>query len=100
MNDVGSTGQCLQNLKDLTGTWPPMRVGGTTQYVLQILLRKVEPYKTILIIKRDRATYDPASSQQVTYTVSDPSQAPSSLTFGPSFMDLAAQYSGAVIMGM
>lgn len=31
-NDVPSTQQCLANLKDLTGQWPPMRVGGTTQW--------------------------------------------------------------------
>ncbi|KAM5387014.1 hypothetical protein ACJZ2D_000307 [Fusarium nematophilum] len=79
MNDVASTLTCLQNLKDLTGTWPPMRIGGTTQ---------------------DRATYDPSSTNAVTYTVSDPKDAPASLTFGPSFMTLAAQYGGKVILGL
>lgn len=34
MSNVASTMTCLQNLKDLTGTWPPMRIGGTTQCVL------------------------------------------------------------------
>ena len=36
----------------------------------------------------------------MTYTVSDPKDAPASLTFGPSFMSLAAQYSGKVILGL
>lgn len=31
MNDVEATKTCLQNLKELTGTWPPIRIGGTTQ---------------------------------------------------------------------
>ncbi|KAE8404908.1 hypothetical protein BDV37DRAFT_282440 [Aspergillus pseudonomiae] len=79
MNDVDATKTCLQNLKELTGTWPPLRIGGTTQ---------------------DRATYDASSSSAVTYTVSDPADAPSSLTFGPPFMSLAASYGGQVIVGL
>ncbi|KAF7624863.1 hypothetical protein F9C07_2154790 [Aspergillus flavus] len=79
MNDVEATKTCLQNLKELTGTWPPIRIGGTTQ---------------------DRATYDASSSSAVTYTVSDPADAPSSLTFGPPFISLAADYDGQVIIGL
>ncbi|KAE8372411.1 hypothetical protein BDV26DRAFT_100337 [Aspergillus bertholletiae] len=79
MNDVAATKTCLQNLKELTGTWPPMRIGGTTQ---------------------DRATYDASSSDAVTYSVSDPADAPSSLTFGPPFMSLAASYGGQIIVGL
>ncbi|GAB1193953.1 hypothetical protein APSETT444_003190 [Aspergillus pseudonomiae] len=48
----------------------------------------------------DRATYDASSSSAVTYTVSDPADAPSSLTFGPPFMSLAASYGGQVIVGL
>ncbi|KAF6513298.1 hypothetical protein HZS61_006623 [Fusarium oxysporum f. sp. conglutinans] len=77
-NDVPSTSTCLQNLKDLSGTWPPIRIGGTTQ---------------------DRATYDASSSQQVTYTVANAGDAPSTLTFGPSFMSLAGTYDGKVTIG-
>jgi hypothetical protein len=33
MNDVAATTTCLQNFKALTGVWPPLRIGGTTQYV-------------------------------------------------------------------
>lgn len=49
---------------------------------------------------RDRATYDPSSSNAVTYTVSDPKDAPASLTYGPSFISLAAQYAGSVVFGL
>jgi len=49
---------------------------------------------------RDRATYDPSSNEAVTYTVSDPDDAPATLTFGPSFVSLAAQYAGSVILGL
>ncbi|KAJ4251068.1 hypothetical protein NW762_011719 [Fusarium torreyae] len=77
-NDVPSTTTCLENLKDLSGTWPPIRIGGTTQ---------------------DRSTYDASSSQQVTYTVANPGDAPSTLTFGPSFMSLAGTYDGKVTIG-
>ncbi|KAE8336550.1 hypothetical protein BDV24DRAFT_178432 [Aspergillus arachidicola] len=48
----------------------------------------------------DRATYDASSSSAVTYTVSDPADAPSSLTFGPPFISLAADYDGQVIIGL
>ncbi|CAG8395580.1 unnamed protein product [Penicillium salamii] len=79
IQDLPSTTTCLQNLKDLTGTWPPVRIGGTTQ---------------------DRATYDPSSSEAVTYTVASTKDAPASLTYGPSFMSLAATYAGKVIIGL
>ena len=29
--NVSATTQCEQNLKDLSGSWPPIRIGGTTQ---------------------------------------------------------------------
>ncbi|KAH7093518.1 hypothetical protein FB567DRAFT_462224 [Paraphoma chrysanthemicola] len=79
MNDVPATKTCLQNLQTLTGTWPPIRIGGTTQ---------------------DRATYNASSNESVTYSVSDPKDAPASLTFGPPFIDLASKYSGSVILGL
>ncbi|OAL44416.1 hypothetical protein IQ07DRAFT_685041 [Pyrenochaeta sp. DS3sAY3a] len=78
MKNVSSTMTCLSNLKDISGTWPPVRIGGTTQ---------------------DRATYDATSPNDVTYTVADPKDAPASLTFGPSFIELAAQYAGEVTIG-
>ncbi|RHZ62021.1 glycosyl hydrolase family 79 C-terminal domain-containing protein [Aspergillus thermomutatus] len=79
MNDVAATPTCLQNFKDLTGAWPPLRIGGTTQ---------------------DRATYDASSTNAVTYTVASSGDAPTSLTFGPSFVSLAASYGGDVILGL
>ncbi|OJI95828.1 hypothetical protein ASPVEDRAFT_48145 [Aspergillus versicolor CBS 583.65] len=79
MNDVAATTTCLENLKDLSGTWPPMRIGGTTQ---------------------DRATYDASSPDAVTYSVDDPADAPETLTFGPSFMTLASEYAGSVVLGL
>ena len=48
---------------------------------------------------RDRATYDASSLAYVTYSVASPLDAPASLTFGPSFMDLAATYAGTVVIG-
>jgi hypothetical protein len=56
---------------------------------------RVGAYKSF----RDRATYNASSGQEVTYTVSDPKDAPSSLTFGPSFMSLAGTYGGEVTIG-
>ncbi|BCS19486.1 glycosyl hydrolase family 79 C-terminal domain-containing protein [Aspergillus puulaauensis] len=79
MNDVAATTTCLENLKDLTGIWPPMRIGGTTQ---------------------DRATYDASSPNDVTYSVDDPADAPETLTFGPSFISLASEYAGSVVLGL
>ncbi|KAK0716434.1 hypothetical protein B0T21DRAFT_454242 [Apiosordaria backusii] len=78
MENVTSTMACLRNFRDLTGSWPPIRIGGTTQ---------------------DRATYNAQSSAAVTYSVSNPADAPMSLTYGPSFIDLAASYPGRVIIG-
>lgn len=74
-----ATNQCLSNWKTLTGVWPPIRIGGTTQ---------------------DRAQYDPATSAYVVYTVASPADAPASLTFGSSFMTLANTYGGSVVVGL
>ncbi|KAJ5799581.1 CAZyme family GH79 [Penicillium psychrosexuale] len=79
IQDVESTMTCLQNLKDLTGTWPPMRIGGTTQ---------------------DRAIYNSSSTEAVTYTVASTGAAPETLTYGPSFISLTAGYAGEVIIGL
>ena len=48
---------------------------------------------------RDRADYDPATSAYVVYSVASSVDAPASLTFGQSFMSLAATYAGNVVMG-
>lgn len=73
------TDRCLSNWQALTGTWPPIRIGGTTQ---------------------DRAQYDPTTSEYVVYTVASSADAPDSLTFGSSFMTLAGQYDGNVVLGL
>lgn len=77
--NVTATKQCLSNWKDLTGVWPPIRIGGTTQ---------------------DRASFDAATPAYVVYTVSSPADAPSTLTFGPKFMTLANTYGGSVVLGL
>ncbi|TVY40669.1 Beta-glucuronidase, partial [Lachnellula occidentalis] len=77
--NVTATNQCLKNFQTLTGIWPPMRIGGTTQ---------------------DRAVYDPNTSAYVVYTVAAPTDAPAALTFGPSFMTLAETYGGTVVLGL
>ncbi|RYO76630.1 hypothetical protein DL766_003736 [Monosporascus sp. MC13-8B] len=75
--NVTATQQCLANWRDLTGAWPPIRIGGTTQ---------------------DRALYDAASSAYVAYSVAGPRDAPMSLTYGPRFLTLAGQYGGSVVL--
>ncbi|KAJ5362159.1 hypothetical protein N7541_003003 [Penicillium brevicompactum] len=95
IQDLPSTTTCLQNLKDLTGTWPPVRIGGTTQYDFTSL-----PYRAHTNLDRDRATYDASSSEAVTYTVASTKDAPTTLTYGPSFISLAATYAGKVILGL
>ncbi|KAG4427267.1 hypothetical protein IFR05_017250 [Cadophora sp. M221] len=77
--NVTATNQCLKNFQNVTGTWPPIRIGGTTQ---------------------DRAKYDASTSAYVVYSVAAPTDAPANLTFGPSFMSLAATYPGTVVMGL
>ncbi|KAI2470813.1 glycoside hydrolase family 79 protein [Annulohypoxylon bovei var. microspora] len=77
--NVTATTQCLSNWKDLTGVWPPIRIGGTTQ---------------------DRALYDSSTSAYVVYSVSSPADAPASLTFGSSFLTLAGSYAGSVVVGL
>jgi hypothetical protein len=54
----------------------------------------------LLIMSRDRATYDSSSTTAVTYTVASPGDAPETLTYGPSFISLAASYAGEVIIGL
>ncbi|KAL4940004.1 hypothetical protein BDV06DRAFT_230689 [Aspergillus oleicola] len=78
-NDVAATTTCLANFRDLTGVWPPLRIGGTTQ---------------------DRATYDASSTEAVTYSVDDPADAPLTLTYGPPFISQAAEYEGSVTLGL
>src|ERR1700722_15849404 len=48
MNDVAATTTCLQNMKDLTGTWPPLRIGGTTQCVVR------SPWKDLVNVDREQ----------------------------------------------
>ena len=74
-----ATQQCLANWHRLTGVWPPIRIGGTTQ---------------------DRASYDASTSAYVVYTVATPADAPQVLTFGSRFMELASTYAGTVVMGL
>ena len=49
---------------------------------------------------RDRGTYDPNLQTAVNYTVPDPSQAPATLTYGPSFFSLANNLRGNVTIGL
>lgn len=77
--NVTATEPCLANWRALTGTWPPIRIGGTTQ---------------------DRALYDASSTAYVTYQVADPRDAPMDLTYGPRFLELAGTYGGSVVVGL
>lgn len=63
----------------------------------RVLLPKIQNAE---YFDRDRATYNSSSSDQVTYTVASSADAPSSLTFGPSFFTLANSYAGNIILGM
>ncbi|TVY15567.1 Beta-glucuronidase [Lachnellula arida] len=87
VKNVTATNQCLQNFETLTGKWPPIRIGGTTQC-------------SPVLVLRDRATYDPNTSAYVVYTVAAATDAPAALTFGPSFMTLADTYDGTVVLGL
>ncbi|EHA27657.1 hypothetical protein ASPNIDRAFT_41596 [Aspergillus niger ATCC 1015] len=73
------TNSCLGQLQDASGSYSPIRIGGTTQ---------------------DRATYNASLSSAVSYSVDSPDDAPESLTFGDSFMEIAAAYEGAVTIGL
>ncbi|KAM7221975.1 hypothetical protein V8F06_002726 [Rhypophila decipiens] len=77
--NVTATKQCLANWKSLTGVWPPIRIGGTTQ---------------------DRAQYDASTSAYVVYSVQSAADAPMTLTFGSKFMTLAGTYEGSVVVGL
>ena len=49
---------------------------------------------------RDRATYDASLQTAVNYTVASPADAPTSLTYGPSFFTLATALKGDVTVGL
>lgn len=49
---------------------------------------------------RDRATYNASLSSAVSYSVDSPDDAPETLTFGDSFMEIAGSYEGSVTIGM
>lgn len=78
-NDIPGTYGCLGQLASLTGRYPPIRIGGTTQ---------------------DRALFDPDLSAPVEYYVANYTVAPLNLTYGPSFIGLAAQWPGNMTMGL
>jgi hypothetical protein len=48
---------------------------------------------------RDRADYNEKLEAHVSYSVKGPGDAPSILTYGPSFFALAAKYPGRVTIG-
>ncbi|PYI11982.1 hypothetical protein BO78DRAFT_331927 [Aspergillus sclerotiicarbonarius CBS 121057] len=73
------TNSCLGQLHDAMGAYSPIRIGGTTQ---------------------DRATYNASLSSAVSYSVDSPDDAPETLTFGDSFMEIAAAYDGTVTVGL
>ncbi|GJJ07592.1 hypothetical protein Clacol_001795 [Clathrus columnatus] len=77
--ELNNTAPCLDHLQFLRGQAPAVRIGGTTQ---------------------DRATFNATESMAVRYTVSDPTQAPASLTYGPSFFTLASTLKGNVTVGL
>ncbi|RPD63756.1 hypothetical protein L227DRAFT_496569 [Lentinus tigrinus ALCF2SS1-6] len=76
---MSGTNNCLNNLASLRNAQPAIRIGGTTQ---------------------DRATYNASLASAVNYTVSSPLDAPTSLTYGPSFFSLASQMQGQVTVGL
>ncbi|TVY39070.1 Beta-glucuronidase [Lachnellula subtilissima] len=78
MTNVTATNQCLSNLEALTGEWPAIRIGGTTQ---------------------NRADYNASMSAYAVYSTSSATGVPTILTYGPSFIDLAAAYKGRITMG-
>ncbi|CDO72786.1 hypothetical protein BN946_scf184994.g39 [Trametes cinnabarina] len=104
------TSKCLANLASLRGAQPAIRIGGTTQYVEHHLscrhgdsVRANSHYHTLGSLRirgRDRATYDANLQAPVNYTVASPADAPTSLTYGPPFFTLAAQFDGEVTLGL
>ncbi|KAJ5923149.1 hypothetical protein N7454_008394 [Penicillium verhagenii] len=79
MDDVASTSVCISNLEDAGGFDIPIRIGGTTQ---------------------DRATYNASLAAAVSYTVTASTAAPTALTYGPAFIELAGTLSGDVTFGL
>ncbi|KAM5543120.1 hypothetical protein V8D89_002994 [Ganoderma adspersum] len=77
--NITGTNNCLANLATLRGAQPAIRIGGTTQ---------------------DRATYNSSLQTAVNYTVASPADAPTTLTYGPSFFGLANGLRGDVTIGL
>lgn len=96
--NVTATNQCLSNWKDLTGVWPPIRIGGTTQDRAQY---DSATSAYVLLPQNHRASHPlTALKLQVVYSVSNPADAPASLTFGSKFLTLAGSYAGSVVVGL
>ena len=66
--------------------------------------KPIQYFHTILSLidhaQRDRATFDANLSEPVNYTVASPADAPLTLTYGPSFFDLAGELRGDVTIGL
>ena len=52
------------------------------------------------LLCRDRATYNSSLQTAVNYTVASPADAPTTLTYGPSFFSLANGLRGDVTIGL
>lgn len=97
--DLSATSTCLANIASLRGAHPAVRIGGTTQCVRPPVRIPIVADLSTGMKHRDRATYDPNLPTAVNYSVASPADAPASLTYGPSFFDLAADLSGDVTIG-
>lgn len=53
-----------------------------------------------VVFCRDRATYNSSLQTAVNYTVASPADAPTTLTYGPSFFSLANGLRGDVTIGL
>ncbi|CZR51750.1 uncharacterized protein PAC_01627 [Phialocephala subalpina] len=77
--NVSNTETCMKHLHDVSGVWPRIRIGGTSQ---------------------DYSTYVPSLDPYIVYSVPDPATLAKNITFGPRFIDLAESYPGTVVMGL
>ncbi|KAJ3454144.1 hypothetical protein MRS44_018038 [Fusarium solani] len=70
--NYGNTKPCMSNLKQLTGVWPRIRIGGTSQ---------------------DESLYDANLDEPII-------KQGSGFVFGPSLLKIAGEYEGAIVLGL
>lgn len=88
--NISNTYNCLGELQKLTGVWPAIRTGGTTEYAISYL---VPLKRSLMTVDRDRSFFDPALQVPVVQVNQ------SYYYYGPEYLKIASEHPGKITLG-